>query len=75
VAARARRIALIVASVPEETKRTISMDGTASITRSASSASASVGAPNEVPRGRASCTASMTAGCAWPRISGPYEQT
>ena len=46
---RARRMALIVASVPELTSRTFSIDGTASMTRSASSLSASVGAPKLVP--------------------------
>jgi hypothetical protein len=38
-------MALIVASVPELTSRTFSTDGTASTIRSASSLSASVGAP------------------------------
>ena len=61
--------------MPEETKRTISIDGTASITRSASAASASVGAPKEVPRPAASRIAATTTGCACPRISGPYEHT
>ena len=35
----------MVASVPEETKRTISIDGTASTTSSAIRTSAAVGAP------------------------------
>ena len=43
--ARARRTALIAASVPEETKRTFSIDGTSRDTRSASSTSARHGAP------------------------------
>ena len=55
---RARRMALIVASVPELTSRTFSIDGTASMISSASSLSASVGAPKLVPRAAASCTAS-----------------
>ena len=42
---RATRTALIVASVPELTMRTISTDGTASQTMRASSTSSSVGAP------------------------------
>ena len=42
-------MALIVASVPELTIRTCSTEGTASTTISASSASASVGAPKLVP--------------------------
>ena len=45
VAARASRIAAIVASVPEFTKRTISTDGIRQRTTSASSSSASHGAP------------------------------
>ena len=42
---------LIAASVPDETSRTISTDGTASTISAASSTSASVGAPNVVPSG------------------------
>jgi hypothetical protein len=75
VAARARRIALIDASVPEEVMRSMSTAGMRWATSSASSTSAAVGAPNEVPRDAASVTASSTVGCAWPRISGPHEQT
>jgi hypothetical protein len=45
VAARATRIALMLASVPEEVIRTISAAGTRSTTAAASSDSASVGAP------------------------------
>ncbi len=45
VAPRARRMALMVASVPELTKRTISIDGTIFTTRSARRTSSSVGAP------------------------------
>ncbi len=52
VAARARRTALIVASVPELTNRTMSTDGKVATTRSASRSSSSVGAPNVVPRPR-----------------------
>ncbi len=39
----------MVASVPEFTSRTISMEGTASVMASASSISCSVGAPKLVP--------------------------
>jgi hypothetical protein len=49
VAARARRSADIVASVPEETNRIFSHAGTRASTRRASSVSSSVGAPNVVP--------------------------
>jgi hypothetical protein len=45
VAARATRTALIVASVPELVKRTISIDGTRARTFSAIRTSSSVGAP------------------------------
>jgi len=34
-----------------------------------------VGAPKLVPRAAASVTAATIAGCAWPQISGPHEQT
>jgi len=72
---RASRIALIVASVPEDTRRTISMLGTRATSSSASSISASVGAPKVSPRAAASCTARTVSGSAWPRISGPHEPT
>ncbi len=39
----------MVASVPELTNRTIWMEGTSFVTRSANRTSASVGAPKEVP--------------------------
>ena len=45
VAPRASLIALIAASVPEDTRRTISMDGSAREMISAISTSARVGAP------------------------------
>ncbi len=45
VAPRATRMALIAASVPEETRRTISMEGSARRMRSAISTSWPVGAP------------------------------
>ena len=71
---RASRIADMVASVPEETKRTRSTGVRATIS-SASSTSGSVGAPYDVPRATASPTAASTSGCAWPRIIGPQEPT
>ena len=73
--ARASRTALIVASVPELTIRTISTEAKRSQTSAASSTSPSVGAPKLVPFAAASATASTTDGWAWPRISGPQEQT
>jgi hypothetical protein len=75
VAARARRIALIDASVPDDVMRSMSTAGIRWLTSSASSTSPAVGAPNVVPRHAASATASSTSGCACPRISGPHEQT
>jgi hypothetical protein len=75
VAARARRRALIVASVPDEVIRIIETAGIRRATSSARSTSAIVGAPNDVPRCAASTTAATTSGCAWPWISGPHEQT
>jgi len=75
VAARARRTALIVASVPEVTNRTCSTAGMARAIRSANSTSPSVGAPNDEPASRAFRTASTTLGWAWPRMSGPQLMT
>ena len=75
VTARARRNALMVASVPELTKRTISTEGTISMTISANSTSRRVGAPKDVPFSAARLTASTTAGWACPRMSGPQEST
>ena len=67
-------MALIVASVPELTIRTISAPGSGS-TSAASATSASVGAPKLVPERAAAVTASTTAGWACPAISGPHEHT
>ncbi len=64
VTPRAMRSAVIVASVPLDTSRTRSQDGTRARMASASSTSRSVGAPNEVPSAAAACTASTTFGCA-----------
>ena len=41
----------------------------------AAAAGTSFGAPKVVPRPAASRTASTTAGCAWPAISGPHDIT
>ena len=72
---RARRMALMVASVPELTMRTISMDGTAEMIISASRISPRVGAPKLVPRSRAAEIAAITSGSLYPRIMGPQEPT
>src|SRR3989304_4913012 len=69
-AARASRIADIVASVPEFTIRTLSTDGMRPQTFFASSSSSAVGAPKLVPRASARSTASTTAGGAWPPGGG-----
>ena len=71
--ARATRIALMHASVPEFTSRTSSTDGSASQISRASSTSPGVGAPKLVPRFADSITASTTAGCACPSTSGPHD--
>ena len=63
----------MVASVPEETKRSFSIDGTAAVTSSARSASAAVDAPKLAERAAACWIASTTGGKAWPRIIGPQE--
>ncbi len=75
VAARASRSALIVASVPEETSRTISIDGTASQISSASSTSARVETPKVVPSSAAAVTARTVSGSACPKSSGPHDMT
>jgi hypothetical protein len=72
---RASRIALIVASVPELTIRTSSIDGTSEISLRASTVSISVGAPKESPCSAVRCTAPITWISAWPRIIGPQEPT
>ena len=70
---RATRIALMVASVPEDTRRTDSIEGTAWTSASASFSSPAVGAPNDSPLRAARSTAASTIGSAWPRIAGPQE--
>ena len=71
---RARRTALMVASVPELTSRTSSTDVRAMISR-ARSTSPSVGVPKLRPREAADRTASTISGWAWPWIIGPHEHT
>ncbi len=65
----------MVASVPELTKRTISIEGTASTTILANSTSQRVGAPKLTPCAAASWIAFTTAGWAWPTITGPHDPT
>ncbi len=72
---RASLIALIVASVPDDTSLTCSSGATRDTISSPSSTSFSLGVPNENPCAAAETTASSTDGCAWPRIIGPQEQT
>ena len=66
-------MALIVASVPELTMRTISIDGTSRQTWAAMSVSIAVGAPNDSPFATVSWTRAMTSGWAWPSTIGPQE--
>ena len=74
VAPRARRIALIAASVPELTRRTSPSLGTSARMASASSISRSVGAPKEKPsRRRRAAPPRAPPGWPWPRIIGPQE--
>ena len=75
VNARASRRALIVASVPEFTIRTISMDGTIRRDMLRHLHLEPVGAPKLVPADAARVTAPITRGCAWPRIIGPHDPT
>ncbi len=73
VTPRATRTADIVASVPDETNRTFSIEGTAAATASAISISRTVGAPKLDPSSSDRATAALTLGSAWPRIIGPHE--
>jgi hypothetical protein len=72
---RATRIAAVVASVPEETKRIFSSHGMRARTSSPIAISRGDGAPNDAPSRSASCTACATAVWQWPRMSGPHEPT
>lgn len=65
----------MVASVPEDTRRTCSTGSMRATISSASATSPSPGVPKEVPRATAAWTASITSGWEWPRIIGPHEQT
>ena len=65
----------IVASVPELTIRTNSIDGTNLQTNSAKVISLSVGAPKLKPFGTAFKTASIIAGWLCPNTIGPHEPT
>ncbi len=73
---RASRSALIVASVPEDTSRTSSSEGTQA-REQLGQLDLGVGgcAEGERRATAASCTASTTAGCAWPATIGPHEPT
>ena len=62
MAPRASRIALIVASVPDETRRTMSMPGTARDDPFGELDLEAVGAPNEVPRAAAAVAAATISG-------------
>ena len=68
---RASRTADIAASVPDDTNRTFSIEGTASATTSAISISRTVGAPKLDPRSRASATAVAPGDGRVPGSSGP----
>ena len=65
----------MVASVPEDTRRTCSTGSTRATISSARVTSFSLGVPNEKPRPAASVTAATTSGWPWPRIIGPQEHT
>ena len=63
------------ASVPELVKRTISTDGTASMTIFASTFSLYDGAPKLVPFSSAFTSAALTSSLQWPQIAGPQVPT
>ena len=63
VAPRARRTAVIAASVPDDTSRTFSTAAPAPRSPRRARPRASVGAPYDVPSAAARCTASTIAGC------------
>ena len=72
---RAKRRALIVASVPELTNRTFWMDGTRRQTVSASLTSLSVGAPKVVPLFATCLRQRKMFPFACPKINGPQDPT
>ncbi len=61
----------MAASVPEDVKRSRSIDGIAARIASPSSISPGDVAPSANPRRAARRTASTVAGWAWPRMAGP----
>jgi hypothetical protein len=65
----------MAASVPDDASLTISTEGTARTMASASSTSASVGAPNDVPRRAASVAAAAISSRAWPKRRAPHDCT
>ena len=71
VAPRANRTTVLVASVPLFIKRTRSHEGTRSEIASANFISRGVGAPYDVPSPAALRIASVTFGCACPRMMAP----
>ena len=74
VTPRASLTAVITASVPELTARTISIHGTSDTRRSAKSTSMGVAIPNVLPSVAARLTLSVTSRLAWPRIIAPQLQ-
>jgi hypothetical protein len=75
VKARATRTALIVASVPLDTNRSISTCGIRSTISSPSWTSSSVGIPKLVPRRIVATSASSTGVGACPRTIAPHDST
>ena len=67
--ARAARIAIITASLPELAKRQWRAQAMREVRISASSISCLVGSPKQVPEAITSVTAAMICGFAWPWIS------
>ena len=72
---RARRTALMVASVPLLVIRSFSTDGTHSLIVRAISTSNGFGTPKLSPSPAASRTACTTLAGAWPRMAGPHVPT
>ncbi len=63
----------MTASVPEETKRIFSIQGTMALIFRARASSRRLGAPKVSPSFMDSVTAARMSGWAWPRISGPQD--
>ncbi len=73
---RASRSADIVASVPDETSRIFSIDGTMKRTQLAElDLARGRGAEGGAAEAAAWTIAATTSGSAWPRISGPHDPT